>query len=116
MNEYLFEMIDYNNDPNWVIKDFFNSLNLSERIIDSVEKMINRCGFVINETYCHFPDFTDPDSELHFEGIMFGVWEGEIIVSDAIGYKYAKLACEKYLYFHPDKKEEVTYLMNRLPL
>ncbi|WOB91777.1 ribonuclease toxin immunity protein CdiI [Providencia sp. PROV175] len=116
MNEYLFEIIDYDNDPNWVIKDFFNSLNLSERLIDSVEKIISRCGFVINETYCHFPDLDDPDPEFHFDGIMFGVWQGKIIVPDTVGYKYTKLACEKYLYLHPDKNEEINSLINRLPL
>ncbi|ADZ41318.1 hypothetical protein YE105_C0822 [Yersinia enterocolitica subsp. palearctica 105.5R(r)] len=28
MNEYIFERIDYNNDSEWVVKDFFNSVNL----------------------------------------------------------------------------------------
>ncbi len=116
MNEYLFETIDYDNDPNWVIKSFFNSLNLSERLIYGVEKIINRCGFVINETYCHFPDLNDSDPEFHFDGIMFGVWDGEIIVPEATGYKYARIACEKYEQLHPYETEEITYLIKKLSM
>ncbi|CAQ85453.1 MULTISPECIES: ribonuclease toxin immunity protein CdiI [Photorhabdus] len=115
MNEYLFEKIDYDNDPKWVIKDFLNSINLSERLIECVEKIINRCGFVINETYCHFPDLEDPDPEYHFDGIMFGVWEGEIIVPESVGFEYVRLACEKYLQLHPEDKDKVSALLARLP-
>lgn len=115
MNEYIFERIDYDNDPEWVVKDFFNSLNLSQKFVWGVEKVLNKHGFVINETYCHFPDYEDPDPECHFEGVMFGVWEGEVIVPESVGFNYAKLACAKYLQLHPEDTEKVNYLLTQLP-
>ncbi|MNG75192.1 hypothetical protein D3C79_336910 [compost metagenome] len=115
MNEYLFENIDCCNDNEWVLKEFFNSLHLQDRLIDGVGNIIKRCGFVINETYCHYPDLQDVDPDFHFEGIMFGVWGGEIIVSEDIGFKYARLACEKYLNRHPEDSEKVNSLLAKLP-
>ncbi|GKW05510.1 ribonuclease toxin immunity protein CdiI [Pectobacterium carotovorum] len=115
MNEYIFSRIDYDSDPLWVVKDFFNSLNLSQRLVWGVESIIKRNGFVINETYCHFPDFEDADPECHFEGIMFGVWEGEIIVPESVGFNYVKLACEKYLQLHPEDTEKVNALLAQIP-
>ena len=116
MNEYIFKHIDYNNDPEWVIKDFFNSLNLYGKFIWGVEYIINRVGFVIDETYCNFPDWNDPDLECHFEGIMFGVWEGEIIVSETLGFKYVRLACEKYLALHPEDTDKINELLAKIPV
>lgn len=115
MNEYIFEKIDYDNDNAWVLKDFFNSLHLQNRLIYGVDNIIKRCGFVINETYCHYPDLQDVDPDFHFEGVMFGVWEGEVIVSEDIGFKYARLACEKYLKLHPEDSEKVNSLLAKLP-
>ncbi|HGE9138216.1 TPA: ribonuclease toxin immunity protein CdiI [Yersinia enterocolitica] len=115
MNEYIFNRIDYENDNLWVIKDFFNSLNLSERLVDGVLNIIHRTGFVINETYCHFPDLDDPDPECHFDGIMFGVWEGEVIVPESVGFEYVRLACEKYLQLHPEDTDKVKALLIQLP-
>lgn len=115
MNEYIFEKIDYDNDDAWVLKDFFNSLHLQNRLIYGVGNIIKRCGFVINETYCHYPDLQDVDPDFHFEGVMFGVWEGEVIVSEDIGFKYARLACEKYLELHPEDSEKVNCLLAKLP-
>ena len=115
MNEYIFERIDCENDPLWVVKDFFNSLSLSERLLWGVEKVIYRHGFVINETYCHFPDFKDSDPEFHFEGVMFGVWEGEIILPESVGFEYVKTACDKYLQLHPEDTEAVKILLAKIP-
>ncbi|MFP1741060.1 ribonuclease toxin immunity protein CdiI [Lonsdalea quercina] len=115
MNEYLFKKIDYENDNGWVLKDFFNSLYLQGKFLYGVNNIIKRCGFVINETYLHYPDLQDIDPEFHFEGIMFGVWEGEIIVSEDVGLKYTRLACEKYLQLHPEDTDKVNELLAELP-
>ncbi|WP_392558889.1 ribonuclease toxin immunity protein CdiI [Orbus mooreae] len=116
MNEYLFEHIDYDNDPEWVIKDFFNSMNLQNKFLWMLPYLINKIGCGVNETYCNFPDWNDQDSECHFEGIMFGVWGGEIIVSEQIGFKYIRIACKKYLSLHPEDTEEINELLAKIPL
>lgn len=115
MNEYIFERIDYNNDPEWVVKDFFNSMNLQSKFLWSLPFIIKKIGCVVNETYCHFPDLDDPDPECHFDGIMFGVWEGEVIVSEFVGFEYVRLACEKYLQLHPEDTDKVKTLLTQLP-
>jgi len=116
MNEYLFEKIDYENDGEWVLKDFFNSLNLQGKLLYGVDNIIKRCGFVINETYCHYPDLQDIDPDFHFEGIMFGVWEGEIVVSEKVGFEYVRLACENYVKLHPEDKEKINELLAKIPV
>lgn len=115
MNEYIFERIDYERDDKWVMKDFFNSLNLQGKFIYGVSKAIDKCGFVINEIYCHFPDIEEIDPDFHFEGMMFGVWEGEIIVPEAVGFTYIRLACEKYLQLHPEDTDQVSALLTKIP-
>lgn len=42
MNEYIFERIDYNNDPEWVVKDFFNSMNLQSKFLWSLPFIIKK--------------------------------------------------------------------------
>ncbi|AZS52249.1 hypothetical protein DM558_12305 [Entomomonas moraniae] len=78
--------------------------------------MINRIGFVIDETCCNFPDWSDPDPEHHFDGVMFGVWEGEIIVLEEVSFKYVRLACEKYLELHPGDTDIVNKLLAKISL
>ncbi|MFD3242547.1 ribonuclease toxin immunity protein CdiI [Rahnella perminowiae] len=115
MNEYLFENTDYESDPEWVIRDYFNSMNLQGKFMWMLPYLINKVGCGVNETYCSFPDWNDPDPECHFEGIMFGVWEGEIIVPESVGFNYVKLACEKYLQLHPEDTEKVNALLAQIP-
>ncbi|EPG6258948.1 ribonuclease toxin immunity protein CdiI [Klebsiella aerogenes] len=115
MNEYIFENIDYENDPEWVVRDYFNSMYLQGKLIWMLPYLINKIGCGVNETYCSFPDFEDPDPECHFEGIMFGVWDGELIVPEFVGFKYVRLACEKYIQLHPEDTEKVNELLAKIP-
>ena len=80
-----------------VLKEFFNSLNLQGKSIYRINNIIEGHGFVINETYCHYSDLQDTDPEFHFEGIMFGVWGGEMVIPVFVGFKYVRLACENIL-------------------
>jgi len=116
MNEYIFDNTDYENDPEWVVRDYFNSMNLQGKFIWMLPYLVNKIGCGANETYCSFPDINDPDPECHFDGIMFGVWGGEIIVSEEVGFKYTRLACEIYLKLHPKDIDKVNDLVSKLPL
>lgn len=114
MSDYLFKKIDYDNDPDWIIKEFFNSLNVGGKFLWALPYVIDKVGCGIDETFCSFPDLNDPDPEYHFEGIMFGVWKGEIIVPEAVAFKYVRLACEKYLDLHPEDTEKVNELLAKI--
>ncbi|HHR1265238.1 TPA: ribonuclease toxin immunity protein CdiI [Klebsiella oxytoca] len=114
MSEYIFEKVDCDNDPEWVVKEFFNSLNLSGNLHFGVERIVDKCGFGIEDTYCHFPDLEGSDPDFYFQGIMFGVWGGEIVVDELTGYKYTLMASEKYCLIHPEEKHKFERLMNKL--
>lgn len=114
MNIRLFDNIDYDKSD-WVIEEFFNSIYSQGEFLWALKLIIEKNGCGINETYCSFPDLNDPDPEYHFEGIMFGVWEGEIIVSEETGFKYISLACEKYLQLHPEDAENINELLIKIP-
>ncbi|MDE1483439.1 ribonuclease toxin immunity protein CdiI [Xenorhabdus bovienii] len=111
----LFEKIDYDNDSEWVMKEFFNSLYTQGKFLWALPHILKKSGCGVNETYCVFPDFDDPDPEYHFDGITFGVWEGEIIVPESVGFDYVKLACDKYLQLHPEDKDKINALLDQLP-
>ncbi|XYQ54996.1 ribonuclease toxin immunity protein CdiI [Pectobacterium carotovorum] len=113
-NEYIFEKTNYNNDNEWIIMDFFNSLNLQNKFIYGIDSIIKKHGFVINETYCQFPDLQELDTDFHFEGIMFGVWEGEVIVPEKTALKHIRLACERYVKIHPEDADKVKFLLDKI--
>ncbi|SXD25291.1 Uncharacterised protein [Klebsiella aerogenes] len=46
---------------------------------------------------------------------MFGVWDGELIVPEFVGFKYVRLACEKYIQLHPEDTEKVNELLAKIP-
>lgn len=113
MSMRLFAKIDYDN-PEWVLSEFFNSIYSQGHFLWTLALIVGKQGCGVNETYCLFPDLDDPDPECHFMGIMFGVWEGEIIVPEAVGFDYVRLACEKYLQLHPEDTDKVNTLLTQL--
>lgn len=60
------------------------------------------------------------DEEEHFDGVQFVIGgppaEGDVvIVSEGICYRYVRLACERYLKFHPEDADKVNELLLGLP-
>jgi len=113
-NKKLFEGIDYENDPEWVIKEFFNSIYSQHKFLWALPFILKRYGCCVNETACTFPDLDDPDPMCHFEGIMFSVYDGEIIVPESVGFNYVRLACERYINIHPDDQITVNDLLMQI--
>lgn len=114
-SEYLFEAIDYEKDKFGIVKEFFNSINMSKKFLYGLSLMAEGVGFCFDETYFHFPDLESSGDELRFEGLMFGVFDEEVIVSEADGYNLARLACNKYLQLHPEDTSKVNELLTKLP-
>ncbi len=113
-NKQLFENIDYNNDPEWVIKEFFNSIYSQHKFLWALPFILKRHGCCVNETDCTFPDLDDPDPIYHFDGIMFSVYSGEVIVPESVGFNYVRLACERYIKLHPDDQKTVNTLLMQI--
>lgn len=58
--------------------------------------MVNGIGYGLNVACCTFPDDLDPDDK-PFEGVMFSIFEDELILDYQTLYKYLKQASEVYL-------------------
>ncbi|MBV4481232.1 ribonuclease toxin immunity protein CdiI [Pseudomonas khavaziana] len=115
LSEYIFKGIDYDNDEFWVVKEFFNSINMSKKFLCGLSLLADGVGFCFDEAYFHLPDLEGSDEELKFDGLMFGVFDGEVVVSETDGYRLVRLACEKYLQLHPEDITKVNELIAGLP-
>ncbi|KAA8707086.1 ribonuclease toxin immunity protein CdiI [Pseudomonas cannabina] len=115
-SEYLFETIDPEKDKFSIVKEFFNSIYMSQKFLYGLSLMAEGVGFCFDETYFHFPDLESSSDELRFEGLMFGVFDGEVIVSEVDGYNLTRLACEKYLQHHPEDMSKINDLLAKLPI
>ncbi|MCV4287817.1 ribonuclease toxin immunity protein CdiI [Pseudomonas capsici] len=116
LSEYIFKGVDYDNDEFWVVKEFFNSINMSKKFLYGLSLLTDGVGFCFDEAYFYFSDLDGLDDELRFEGLMFGVFDGETVVSEADGYSLVRLACEKYLQLHPEDTAKVNELLVKLPV
>jgi hypothetical protein len=74
--------------------------------------IVTKKGCVANEAYCLFPDFVDADPAGHFEGVMFGVFNSEAIISDNECSRYIGEACELYLKLHINDKEKIAEILS----
>lgn len=115
LSEYIFKEVDYANDEFWVVKEFFNSINMSNKFLYGLSLLADGIGFCFDEAYFYFPNLEGSD-ELRFDGLMFGIFDGETIVSEVDGYSLVRLACEKYLQLHPEDTAKVKELLVNLPV
>lgn len=97
MNKYIFENVDQKKDSNWIVKDFFNSVNLRGKFILVIPFIIQRIGCCVEESFCNFPDKESNDPDEKFEGINFGIYGAEVIVSENIGFTLTKEACYRFM-------------------
>ncbi|MCA6222963.1 ribonuclease toxin immunity protein CdiI [Photorhabdus antumapuensis] len=119
MNIKLFERIDYDSDE--MITTYFDIMYSDNRLLEAIGYLIKKIGFSTDGAYCHFPDMNSYDEEDHFEGVQFIVGypptdEDTMTVSEEICYHYVRLACEKYLEFHPEDTTKVNELLAKMPI
>ncbi len=82
----------------------------------AVKKVLQDYGeFSTDGCYWYYPDLNSPFDEDHFDGVKFAVGFNDpnytVYVSEAICFKYAKQACEKFSEFHPEFKEYLEILI-----
>ena len=107
MNKSIFEEVDSRTDPNWIVKEFFNSIYYQGRFLWALPLILERKGCGVNEDYCFFPDYSDPNPEYHFDGVKVGLMEDEVLISDRELLKFVRLACDKYVLLHPEHARQV---------
>lgn len=120
MSRDLFNISDVCLGLDEVVVGYFNVMHSDCRFLDAVENIIQKASFVLDGAYCFFPDMDSCDEEEHFEGVQFVVGyplsEGDaVVVSEEICYRYVRLACERYLKFHPEDTDKVNELLLALP-
>jgi hypothetical protein len=111
MKNKLFKYVNFDNDPHWVVKDFFNSIYQQDKFLWALPLLVEKKGFGINEEFCFFPDLNDPDPIYHFSGVTFGTMDDEVIVSDDQYNKYLKEACERYIEDNPEDRGLVAQVL-----
>ena len=106
-------------DKFWVLKLYFNIMYSDGNFIDAVERISRKWGFSTDGAYCRFPDMSGFDAEDHFEGVEFtyGILpnESSVVVSENVCFEFVKLACEIYIYRHPESFSEIKEIVNRIP-
>jgi len=112
MNEALFKRVDRKNDPLWVAKEFFNSIN-NMFFLRAVKYLIDGIGYGNEYSDCEFSGDLEEDEE-PFEGVRFRYYDDEIVVSEETFRDCLMLACQKYGEMNPDKRDELDKLLSRL--
>ncbi len=112
MSEYLFEVSICDNDPFWIVKEYFNCIrgHSFSRCVDLLTQSI---GYGDEHVMCDFPDDIDWDEE-PFEGVRFRFQDDEIVVSEEEFKYYLKLACERYVDIYPEDESKIKELLSRL--
>lgn len=112
MKNQLFESIDFDNDPYWIVKEFFNSIYEQGRFLWALPLIFEKKGCAVNKEYCFFSDLNDSDPSSHFSGVMFGTFEDQVIVSSERCLVYLKIACDRYLEENPEDRSLVTSILD----
>lgn len=107
MSGALFKLSNVENDPDWIIKEFFNSAYSQGSFVSVANAICERCSYVINEDYCLFPDLESPDPELHFDGVKFGIMHDQIVITNEECKLFLRAACDRYIQLHPDDEHQL---------
>lgn len=112
MSKELFQNFNHVDDPDWIIKVYFNHLYSCGRFMQGVSLFIEKTGYSINYDGCAFPDLSDSDPFYHFEGVKLWCGNDEIIISDSKFVGFIKQACKLFLSEHPEDEEKLKEILN----
>jgi CDI immunity protein len=105
----LFEDIQYENDPLWIVKEFLNTLD-GLAFNKRANYIANGVGQSTECAGCIFPnDPKDYDEELH-DGVFCYYFDDNIVVNEKDFMKLFKVACERYLVIHSDSIDSINRL------
>ncbi|WP_290331523.1 ribonuclease toxin immunity protein CdiI [Chitinimonas viridis] len=107
MSVELFKLQNVENDPEWIIKEFFNSAYFQGEFVSAVNSIAAGRSCVINEDYCLFADPEGPDPELYFDGVKFGIMNDQVVVTNEKCKTFLQGACSRYVELHPEDREKL---------
>ena len=92
----------------WQIKDYLDTMYLSNLFEEAVISILNKKDFCINNSQCRFPDLNSYDDYDHFDGVEFemGLFNdsSEIRVSEKKCLSFIKEAVSLYEEKNPNRK------------
>lgn len=107
MSDVLFKLSNVKNDPDWVVKEFFNSAYSQGEFVSSINAITKGYSFVINEDYCLFQELDSSDQDLHFEGVKFGIMDDQVVVANDVFWEFLRTACDRYIQLHPEDRDKL---------
>lgn len=90
-----------------VALDFFNSVHAQGEFLWALPLLLKRFGCALNDDFCCFPDWADPDPDLHFEGVKIGSGGSELILSLEAFESVLREACARYIMLNPGQEGAV---------
>ncbi len=112
MKEALFKNLDRKNDPLWIGKEFFNSIN-NMFFLRTIGYLVEGTSYGDEYSDCDFPDDLEED-EVPFDGVRFRYHDDDVVVSEEVFKECLSLACKKYEAINPDKASEIRDLLSRM--
>jgi len=107
--EALFNNLDRKNDPLWIGKEFFNSIN-NMLFLRTIDYLVKGTSYGDEYSACDFPDDLEED-EAPFDGVRLRYHDDEVVVSEAAFKECLSLACKKYEEINPNKSTEIKALL-----
>ncbi|WP_234976441.1 ribonuclease toxin immunity protein CdiI [Vibrio quintilis] len=112
MNDILYQIVDCENDPLWIAKEFFNSIN-GPFFVRAIRYLVNGISYGDEYFSCDFPDELDEDEE-YFDGVKFRYHDDELVMSVNDFKEYLVIACKRFKELHPDQSCEIDKVLSDL--
>ena len=123
--ELLFEGIGLKNDKVSIVQKALNTLDGYD-FLGAVKYFLSKTGYGTDGGGCDFPgDLDEYEIERDYGGKPFegvrcyylgGYEEEEVIVSEKEFFSILKIACQRYIKLHPEKREELEQIMSKSTL
>ncbi|EEV88189.1 hypothetical protein HMPREF0198_1701 [Cardiobacterium hominis ATCC 15826] len=116
MNYFYNDVNKYTPNPQKTIKRLFSIVYHDGYFLEAVYSILVEYETFSGDGICwSYPDLNSPFPEDHFDGIVFSIGFDDpdytVYVSEQTCFEYTKLACERFMKIHPEKKYQ-TFLMN----
>lgn len=120
MQNELFNQSDIDAGLNIIIISYFDRMYEDGDFIKAIALLTEKVALNKDGAYCAFGDMDNYCDDFHFNGVEFAMGyppseAEEVIVSEEECYKYVRLACERYIKFHPKNMKIINNLLEKMP-
>ena len=114
-NPNLFENIQYDSDSFWVVKEFLNTLD-GHHFYWGLNHVINGRGCGTEHAGCVFSTDVKDEGEEIYDGVCCHYFDDNVVISEEDFRKLLKVACERYIFIHPNcaNKEHIQEIIDKI--